>query len=91
LGELRLIVVASEGVASKERHHTRTATAVMGEHEENITVPAGSLVIEVFDARGQRVWQSVAVGEVEPGKIDESRLTATMTPPALTSMVRHRA
>ncbi len=79
LGELRVVVVAGEGEASKERHRTRTATAVMGEHEENITVPAGSLIIEVFDARGQRVWQSVAIGEVQRGNVDESRLAATIT------------
>ena len=79
-GELRVVVVAGEGEASKERHRTRTATAVMGEHEESIVVPAGSLVIEVFDAaKGQRVWQSVAVGEVEPGAVDESRLAATIS------------
>ncbi len=77
--ELVVVIVAGEGEASKERHRTRTATAVMGEHEEQIVVPAGSLIIQVYDAKGQRVWQATSLAEIKPeGPVDEARLSKTI-------------
>lgn len=78
-GDLIVVVLAGEGQAEKERHRTRTATAVMGEHEEVISVPAGSLVIDVFDmAKRERVWEAIATGEVNRTGVDEKRLAKTI-------------
>ena len=78
-GDLLVVVAAGEGQAEKERHRTRTATAVMGEHEEIIKVPAGSLLVDVFDtAKQQRVWEATALAEVHRNGIDEKRLAQTI-------------
>ncbi len=78
-GDLLVVVAAGEGQAEKERHRTRTATAVMGEHEETIKVPAGSLVVDVFDlAKAERVWEAIATAEVARNGVDEKRLAQTI-------------
>jgi hypothetical protein len=48
-------------------------------NEEALVVPAGALVIDAYDpVKKQRVWQSVAGGEVHENGIDEDRLSQTI-------------
>jgi len=77
--DLLVMVVAGEASSSRERKRSRTAAAVMGEREETIVVPAGAIVVDVFDtAKGERVWQGIATGEIKESGIDENRLATTV-------------
>ena len=65
-----LLVTIAAGEAEVVEIHT---------NQEAFVIPAGALVIEAYDpVRKQRVWQSVAAGEVRENGIDEERLAHTI-------------
>jgi hypothetical protein len=67
-GDLVVTIAAGEGEVIEI--HT---------NQEALVVPAGSLVIDAYDpVKKQRVWQSVAGGEIQEGAIDDARLTDTV-------------
>ncbi|HEX4517520.1 MAG TPA: DUF4136 domain-containing protein [Polyangiaceae bacterium] len=76
-------VMARKGYVNVPDHGDLVVTIAAGEAEvveihtnrEAFVVPAGALVIDAFDpVAKQRVWQSVAGGEVRADGIDEERL-----------------
>ncbi len=76
-------VMARKGYVNVPDHADLVLTIATGEAEvveihtnqEAFVVPAGALLIEAYDpVSKQRVWQSVASGEVHADGIDEDRL-----------------
>jgi F0F1-type ATP synthase epsilon subunit len=76
-------VMAHKGYVNVPDHADLVVTIAAGEAEvveihtnqEAFVVPAGALVIDAYDpVSKQRVWQSVAGGEVHSDGIDEERL-----------------
>jgi hypothetical protein len=80
-------VMARKGYVNVPDHGDLVVTVAAGEAEvvelhtdaEAFVVPAGALVIDAYDpVRKQRVWQSVAGGEVNESGIDDERLASTV-------------
>lgn len=80
-------VLARKGYVNVPDHGDLVITVAAGEAElveihtdmEAFVVPAGALVINAYDpVRKQRVWQSIAGGEVNASGIDEDRLVHTI-------------
>ena len=65
-----LVITIAAGEAEIVEIHTS---------EEALVIPAGALVIDAYDpVKKQRVWQSIAGGEVHANGIDEERLIHTI-------------
>jgi len=65
-----LVITIAAGEAEVVEIHTS---------QEAFVVPAGALVIDAYDpVKRQRVWQSIAGGEVREGGFDEGRLSDTI-------------
>lgn len=80
-------VMARKGYVNVPDHGDLVLTIAAGEAElveihtdqEAFVVPAGALVIAAYDpVKKQRVWQSIAGGEVHAYGIDEDRLIHTV-------------
>jgi len=80
-------VMARKGYVNVPDHGDLVVTIAAGEAEvveihtdrEAFVIPAGALVIAAYDpVKKQRVWQSVASGEVRESGIDEDRLAHTV-------------
>ena len=80
-------VLARKGYVNVPDHADLVITIAAGEaevielhtNEEAFVVPAGALVIDAYDpVKKQRVWQSIAGGEVRENGIDEERLAHTI-------------
>jgi acylphosphatase len=80
-GDLRVVIAGGEGNVSETKTRSRTSTVIMGDRVETVNVPAGALVVDVYDTkRGERVWQVIAGGEVKSsGTVDDARLTSTIS------------
>lgn len=79
--------LARKGYVNVPDHGDLIITIAAGETEvieihtsqEAFVIPAGALVIDAYDpVKKQRVWQSIAGGEVHENGIDEDRLVHTV-------------
>ena len=79
--------MARKGYVNVPDHGDLVITIAAGEAEvveihndqEAFVVPAGALVIDAYDpVKKQRVWQSIAGGEVRESGFDEDRLRHTV-------------